>query len=83
MSSSIYGRQPAGTDRGKGPLKGTYTFEIKTFCDRQGQAVDIGGARLFGFSALGDNRRFEEDLGKFSRKSNSRARASRKPISGN
>lgn len=61
-----YDRQPPGKDRGKGPLKGTYTFEIESFCDRQGQTVDIAGARLFGFSALGDNRRFEKDLGKFS-----------------
>jgi tetraacyldisaccharide 4'-kinase len=63
-----YGCRPAGTDWGKGPLKGTYTFEIESFCDRQGQVVDLAGARLFGFSALGDNRRFERDLGGFSGK---------------
>lgn len=50
--------------RGRGG-SGVYHFEPAGFCDRTDTAVDIGGSRLVGFSALADNRRFETDLGRF------------------
>lgn len=49
---------------GKRPdmITGMYDFEFKGACDFSGNPVDIGNQSIFGFSALGDNRRFWEDL---------------------
>lgn len=40
----------------------TYHFERGNFYDINGKIVEVGDDSLFGFSALGDNRRFKEDL---------------------
>ncbi len=45
-----------------GPVCGTYDFSLEGFCDASGRPVDPAGKTLLGFSALGDNRRFREDL---------------------
>lgn len=47
------------------PGKNTYFFESGCFHDSAGKAVTIGRATLFGFSALGDNQRFQKDLSAF------------------
>lgn len=44
------------------PITGTYHFTIDGFRDPSGRAADPGGAILLGFSALGDNDRFQRDL---------------------
>ncbi len=54
-----------GLLEGEKQVTGTYYFESAGFHDIHGEAVDIGNASLFGFSALGDNDRFERDLGAF------------------
>ena len=42
-----------------------YDFEIENFCDRYGSIFDLKGSSITGFSALGDNLRFENDLKKY------------------
>jgi tetraacyldisaccharide 4'-kinase len=53
------------TERRGTARNGVYHFELEGFCDRTNTAVDIGGSRLVGFSALADNRRFKKDLERF------------------
>jgi tetraacyldisaccharide 4'-kinase len=48
-----------------GPVCGTYDFEPGGFRDREDRPVDTRGAALLGFSALGDNARFRNDLSRF------------------
>ncbi|MGE5341183.1 MAG: tetraacyldisaccharide 4'-kinase [Candidatus Omnitrophota bacterium] len=45
----------------------TYWFELDDFFDAQGNRVDVrtGAPSLWGFSALGDNQRFKNDLSSF------------------
>lgn len=49
------------------PVGGMYYFEWERTVDVWGNCIDIGGLNplLFGFSALGDNERFENDLKKY------------------
>ncbi|NIM15565.1 MAG: tetraacyldisaccharide 4'-kinase [Candidatus Aminicenantes bacterium] len=58
-------RQPE-PGAGAGPICGTYDFELEHFYDSEGNAVDIQdsptAASILGFSALGDNLRFKQDL---------------------
>jgi len=42
-----------------------YDFAIRAFIDAGGRAIDIGTAPLVAFSALGDNQRFANDMGRF------------------
>ncbi len=44
---------------------GTYSFQHEGFFNARGKRVDVKDLPLFGFSALGDNRRFREDLSRF------------------
>jgi len=44
------------------PAHATYDFHITGFFDARGERHDISDAGIFGFSALGDNRRFRRDL---------------------
>jgi tetraacyldisaccharide 4'-kinase len=44
---------------------GSYYFERENFYDAWGKVVNIGDSVLLGFSALGDNRRFRDDLSGF------------------
>jgi len=55
------GREPAPPV----PVFGTYDFVPEGFFDPAGNPVDIGTSSLSGFSALGDNRRFKNDLSAF------------------
>ncbi len=51
-----------------GPVYGTYDFQPEHFGDAQGKTIEIADVRdaaLLGFSALGDNTRFKEDLSAF------------------
>lgn len=52
---------------GKVPVCGTYDFEPGHFYDTHGKIVkiDTGKTSLLGFSALGDNARFKNDLSAF------------------
>jgi tetraacyldisaccharide 4'-kinase len=43
----------------------TYDFVVEGFRDGQDQAVDVGNAAIVAFAALGDNERFERDMGRF------------------
>ncbi|MCK5056738.1 MAG: tetraacyldisaccharide 4'-kinase [Candidatus Aminicenantes bacterium] len=43
-------------------VSGSYYFERDNFYDAGRKVVNIGDSVLFGFSALGDNRRFRDDL---------------------
>ncbi|MCP5052059.1 MAG: tetraacyldisaccharide 4'-kinase [bacterium] len=47
------------------PVCGSYHFEHQGFYDALGQPVDIARAPIAGFSALGDNHRFQQDLESF------------------
>ena len=47
------------------PLIGAYYFAIENFYDAAEKAIDPGQAVLFGFSGVGDNRRFRRDLSDF------------------
>ncbi len=64
-------RHPGSKDRSPdttnsaSPAVGTYHFELENFRDAGDMVVDPGKARLFGFSALGDNLRFKNDLSSF------------------
>lgn len=49
-------------------VHGTYDFKIENFYDTKRKAVHIADASLFGFSALGDNFRFKNDLSAFNLK---------------
>ncbi len=54
------------TYRPAGPATGdTYDFAITKFFDAGGREVEIAGAPLVAFSALGDNGRFAEDMGRY------------------
>jgi tetraacyldisaccharide 4'-kinase len=44
------------------PYTGPYDFEPAGFVDTSGTPVETGNAALFGFSALGDNTRFKDEL---------------------
>lgn len=56
------GVPPSKTDT---PCVGAYHFEPSGFCDAAGAPVRTGNAPLFGFSALGDNTRFRNELSSF------------------
>lgn len=47
------------------PIFGTYDFVPGGFFDTAGNPVDIGNSSILGFSALGDNQRFKNDLSAF------------------
>ena len=53
---------PYPCNRPGGPIRGSYDFECEGFYDPGGKAVDIRGVSILGFSALGDNLRFKQDL---------------------
>lgn len=57
--------RPAKKAGKEGPTKGQYDLRLRHFCDLQGNTVDIGASPLVGFSALGDNGRFQADLAAF------------------
>lgn len=61
----FYKSLPEETKKFKPAVCGTYDFETQQFCDTQGKPVDISHASLVGFSALGDNLRFKNDLSSF------------------
>ena len=48
--------------------RGYYTFSILKFHQASSRKIDIGNATLLGFSALGDNQRFQDDLSRFNLK---------------
>ena len=48
-----------------GAVSGSYYFERENFYDTGGKVINIGDSVIFGFSALGDNRRFHDDLRAF------------------
>lgn len=50
------------------PLRGYYAFSVLKFHQASGRKTDIGNATLLGFSALGDNQRFRDDLSRFNLK---------------
>ena len=50
------------------PLRGYYAFSFLKFHQASGRETDIGNATLLGFSALGDNQRFRDDLSRFNLK---------------
>lgn len=43
-------------------MVGNYGFQLDHFCLPNGEIIDISQSRLAGFSALGDNQRFKQDL---------------------
>jgi len=47
------------------PICGSYDFERQGFCNPEGKCIDIENVSIFGFSALGDNLRFKQDLSAF------------------
>jgi tetraacyldisaccharide 4'-kinase len=51
--------------QGKTGKNNTYHFEMENFYDINGNIVELKNFALFGFSALGDNRRFKKDLSAF------------------
>ncbi len=51
---------------GSGPLApGTYRFSGVGFVDGENRPVQIGKDRIVAFSALGDNERFQSDMGRY------------------
>ena len=44
---------------------GTYAFSGVDFLDQKHQRVDVGAEKIIAFSALGDNDRFKDDMGRF------------------
>lgn len=50
---------------GEAVSPGTYAFSREDFLDAGNRPVDIGAAGIIAFSALGDNGRFENDMGKY------------------
>jgi tetraacyldisaccharide 4'-kinase len=64
----FYKDEPAaGAFKNKGKenpdtIRGTYDFELQGAFDFEGSPADISAAPIVGFSALGDNRRFKNDL---------------------
>jgi tetraacyldisaccharide 4'-kinase len=50
------------------PFRGYYAFSDLKFHQASGRKTDIGNATLLGFSALGDNQRFRNDLSRFNLK---------------
>lgn len=61
----IFIYSPGGAAAPRGPVSGVYDFVPEGFFDTAGNPVDIGNSSLSGFSALGDNRRFKNDLSAF------------------
>jgi tetraacyldisaccharide 4'-kinase len=61
-NAPAHGREAAVTG---GVAYGTYEFKQEGFCNARGSAVTIEKERLAGFSALGDNLRFKQDLEHF------------------
>jgi tetraacyldisaccharide 4'-kinase len=65
----FYRRVPPGAEKKYSPaVCGVYDFEILHFCTAVGTIMapdDIRRAALLGFSALGDNQRFKNDLSAF------------------
>ncbi|MCP4149452.1 MAG: tetraacyldisaccharide 4'-kinase [bacterium] len=55
-------RDPANKNR---PITGNYYFETDGAYDTGGKRIEIGDSSLLGFSALGDNERFKNDLSIF------------------
>ncbi len=49
----------------RNPVSGFYDFAAEGFFDTAGNPVDTGDSSISGFSALGDNQRFEKDLSAF------------------
>ena len=54
-----------GLRPGENGAGASYDFAITAFLDACGRPVDIGTAPLVAFSALGDNKRFAGDMGRF------------------
>ena len=44
---------------------GTYEFTREDFLDSRNRQVDISAAKIIAFSALGDNERFKNDMGRY------------------
>jgi tetraacyldisaccharide 4'-kinase len=51
--------------KGEAILPGNYEFVIEDFLDSRNRQIDIGVAKIIAFSALGDNERFESDMGNY------------------
>lgn len=56
---------PYPLNRSGEPICGSYDFEREGFCNPEGKSIDIRNVSIFGFSALGDNLRFKQDLSAF------------------
>ncbi len=52
----------------KNPIKGIYSFDLAGFLDPNGKLIEPGNTPMYGFSALGDNKRFKKDLKEFNLK---------------
>lgn len=64
----FYRAFPRDKEKFSHSICGTYDFDILHFCTAAGSILEtgtIGRARLMGFSALGDNDRFKNDLAAF------------------
>ena len=61
----FYKGLPGDANKFKPAVCGTYDFETQQFRDTDEKPVDIAHASLLGFSALGDNLRFKNDLSAF------------------
>jgi tetraacyldisaccharide 4'-kinase len=53
---------PYPFNRPGGPICGSYDFEWEGFFDPEGKSMDAREVSILGFSALGDNLRFKQDL---------------------
>lgn len=51
--------------KGEAVTPGTYKFSREDFLDKRNCQVAIGAAKIIAFSALGDNMRFENDMGHY------------------
>lgn len=60
--------QPTLKRKKNHPLQGYYAFSVLKFHLASKRRTDIGKATLLGFSALGDNQRFRDDLSRFNLK---------------
>lgn len=56
---------PYPCNRPGSPICGSYDFEREGFCNPEGKSIDIRNVPIYGFSALGDNLRFKQDLSAF------------------
>ncbi len=54
-----------GSRPGEAGAGADYDFALTAFLDARGRPIDIGTAPLVAFSALGDNKRFAGDMGRF------------------